>query len=294
MFRKILIPLDGSAASNAVLVVAGTLARATSAQMILLTVLPDDSVSGAIDETYLTLERIRREFDGPDSSIRTLVRSGNAAHAIVHAAEGEQADLIAMTTHGVGGLERVLMGSTSEEVLQSSPVPVLVLRAGQHRVRHLRRILVPIDGSPGSAVALSAALPLADAAGSELVLLEVVAPISQREYHVSEAGELGYDLWVGGEFEEAARQRAQDFVQHLADRLCSHGFKARGVATAGAAASCIGDTAAECKSDLIVMSTHALTGPARAILGSVADEVVRTAHQPVLLVRRNKSQLGLR
>jgi nucleotide-binding universal stress UspA family protein len=41
--------------------------------------------------------------------------------------------------------------------------------------------------------------------------------------------------------------------------------------------------------DLIVMSTHALTGPVRTLLGSVADEVVRGAHQPVLLVRQHAS-----
>ena len=44
-------------------------------------------------------------------------------------------------------------------------------------------------------------------------------------------------------------------------------------------------------SDLIVMSTHALTGPARAVLGSVADELVRTSNRPVLLVRRPDSAL---
>jgi glycine betaine transporter len=38
--------------------------------------------------------------------------------------------------------------------------------------------------------------------------------------------------------------------------------------------------------DMIVMSTHGFAGPARAVLGSTADEVVRTAHRPVLLVRQ--------
>jgi len=45
-------------------------------------------------------------------------------------------------------------------------------------------------------------------------------------------------------------------------------------------------TADEVDDDLIVMSTHALTGPARALLGSVADAVVRNAHRPGLLPRR--------
>ena len=46
--------------------------------------------------------------------------------------------------------------------------------------------------------------------------------------------------------------------------------------------------AEEATADLIVMSTQALTGPARALLGSVADAVVRTANCPVLLLRRKQ------
>lgn len=51
-------------------------------------------------------------------------------------------------------------------------------------------------------------------------------------------------------------------------------------------AEAIMQTADDVEADLIVMSTHALTGPARALLGSVADTVVRNAHRPVLLPRR--------
>ena len=61
---------------------------------------------------------------------------------------------------------------------------------------------------------------------------------------------------------------------------------AHGWARAGAAVPTIERVADQTDTDLIVMSTHALTGPARILIGSTADALVRTARRPVLLVRR--------
>jgi nucleotide-binding universal stress UspA family protein len=55
-------------------------------------------------------------------------------------------------------------------------------------------------------------------------------------------------------------------------------------------AECIVQVADQQTSDLIMMSTHALTGLRRAVLGSVADAVVRTAACPVLLLRRGNQE----
>ena len=58
--------------------------------------------------------------------IRTAL--GSAAAAIVTTAQAEKADLIAMTTHGRGGIRRLVFGSVAEEVLRTAPVPVLLFR----------------------------------------------------------------------------------------------------------------------------------------------------------------------
>jgi nucleotide-binding universal stress UspA family protein len=87
-------------------------------------------------------------------------------------------------------------------------------------------------------------------------------------------------------WEEASLSGAATYVTMLADRLRAAGLQADGRSVQGPVAKSIDAVAEELDTDLIVMSTHALTGPARAVLGSVADEVVRTSSRPVLLVRR--------
>jgi nucleotide-binding universal stress UspA family protein len=80
---------------------------------------------------------------------------------------------------------------------------------------------------------------------------------------------------------------AQQYVTRLAGRLERAKVSAEGRAQLGQPSKAIVETAETVGADLIVMSTHALTGPMRTLLGSVADEVVRGAHQPVLLVRQH-------
>jgi nucleotide-binding universal stress UspA family protein len=289
MLRKILIPLDGSAVASAVLPVALTLARATGAHLVLLRVLPekDDLPLHDINaQVYQSLERIRREMTAPGLSIRSVVRRGDPAEQILAAVRDEQVDLIAMATYGLASVDRLMVGSVSEQIVAHSPVPVLLVTPGGHAVRHIRSMLVPVDGSPGAALALGAALPLARATGAQLTLLQVAPPVHDWEYRVAEGGELGRDLSVGREYEEAGRARAEDYVNRMAERLRAKGFQASGLARVGAPATVIDESARERHVDLIVMSTHALTGPARALLGSVADKVVHITDRPVLLVRQ--------
>jgi nucleotide-binding universal stress UspA family protein len=290
MFRKMLIPHGGSEAAGAVLPVARAIARASGAEILLLRVIHGEFEGPThylTEQTHQSLERIRGELALPGLSVRTIVRHGDPAEQILDAARTEHVDVIAMTTYGLAGIDRLLMGSVAEQVLAKSAAAVLLVRPGGRRPRHLRSILVPIDGSAGAALALGAALPLARSSGATLTLLDVAPPVRAGNFQVSEAGELGRDLRVGQAYEEAGRVRAEDYVKRMTERLRAREFRATGLARTGAPAEVIVATATECHADLIVMSTHARTGPARAILGSVADAVVHLADRPVLLVRRD-------
>jgi nucleotide-binding universal stress UspA family protein len=88
-------------------------------------------------------------------------------------------------------------------------------------------------------------------------------------------------------WEEAALGRARAFLAGLKTRLGAHGIVAETVVRSGEIPPTIVSVAEELEADVIVMSTRALGGPDRALLGTVADEVVRTAHRPVLLIRRD-------
>jgi len=197
----------------------------------------------------------------------------------------QAADLVVMRTHGRVGLERTLLGSVAERVLAAGMVPAVFVRPGERSIGRIGTLLVPLDGSPGGAVALATAVGLAKATGASIRLLEVAVPIPLEAW-AGYGGMIYYDpAW-----DEEALTSAQSYVEALVTRLRGSGLKAEGEARmAPGVADTIVAVAEEVSADLIVMSTQALTGIARFLLGSVADAVVRTAHCPVLLIHRGET-----
>jgi len=159
---------------------------------------------------------------------------------------------------------------------------VLLLRPGEYRMRRLKLILVPVDGSPDSLIAVGSASRLARAAQAAIVLLRVVEPLPLWIYDPT----LGLNTGplIDPRWDEDRRQNAEHHVRQLAARLANSGLEVGADAVLGDVAAEIASYADQQAVDLIVMATHTRHGPARARLGSVADEVVRTARQPVLLV----------
>ncbi len=281
MFNRLLVPLDGSAQSAAALPLARTLARATSAAVTLLRVVPDQD---SAPEATASLKRMADELARSEIQVESVVAHGEPADGIVQQINAQAADLVIMRAHGRAGLGRAVLGSVVDRVLANSPVPVLTLRAGGRRVSQVRTLLVPVDGSPGGALALSAATGLARATGAALRLVQVVVPIPASVYAaLLQSGGGSIDpVW-----DQDAEGAAQAYVQALVVRLRGAGLRVDGqVRVAPSVADAIVVTADEEEADLIVMSTRALVGPARALLGSVADAVVRTAQCPVMLVHR--------
>jgi nucleotide-binding universal stress UspA family protein len=92
-------------------------------------------------------------------------------------------------------------------------------------------------------------------------------------------------------WDDDALLAARTYVDAVTARLNAHGLSAGGEAhMAPDVAGAIVDAVDQANADLIIMSTHALTGPARALLGSVADAVVRSSPSPVLLVKRSHAK----
>jgi nucleotide-binding universal stress UspA family protein len=286
MFSRILVPLDGSPESNAALPLARTVAAATSASITLLRVLPSSAPppdGTEHTEAQDSINRIARELAGSGVQVEAAVRYGDPAKEILQQSRAPGgADLILMRTHGRVGLERAVLGSVAQVVLKSSSVPVLLFRVGGRRISHIRTLLVPVDGSPGGALGLGVATGLARTSGAALKLLEVAIPVPPYlidTYPVIEG--------VNPAWDEQVLSAADSYVKGLASRLEANGLAADGEAhQASEVADKIVEVAEKATADLIVMSTHALTGPARAVFGSVADAVVRKSHCPVLLVHR--------
>ncbi len=125
--RRILVPLDGSERSMKILPIAGDLARATGAEVVLLEVKPTP-VPDAIAESHL--HRAEAELKNRGIPCRAEVREGEPAPGILAGAAAANADLIALTTHGRTGMARLRYGSVALDVLHRSALPMLVLRTG--------------------------------------------------------------------------------------------------------------------------------------------------------------------
>ncbi len=134
-----------------------------------------------------------------------------------------------------------------------------------------KRILVPLDGSPLAEAAIPHALALAKSCGGELVLLRVaVAPVFPLDPVLA---------WAG------AVEEARDYVAGLALKLRDEGIKITVRARWGDPVEEILEYVDEGDIDLIAMTTHGRTGLKRWVLGSVAENVLRRAAVPVLMVR---------
>jgi nucleotide-binding universal stress UspA family protein len=148
MFSKILVPLDGTAQSNAALPLARTVAQATGGKITLLRVVkPSDRVTSA--QASDDLQRIARELTAGEPPVASVVRQGaEITHEILEEIQQQSIDLVIMRTRARGGLERAVLGSVTQDVMANSRVPIMLLQPGGRRIAHIGKLLVPSDGSP--------------------------------------------------------------------------------------------------------------------------------------------------
>jgi nucleotide-binding universal stress UspA family protein len=276
------VPLDGTTESNVALPAARTMARATGASIFLLRVAQSPEPQASVNAVARMLTRVADKLTASGLRADSAVEKGQPADVILQQVREQAADLVMMRTRGRAGLQRVVMGSVAERLLSGSDVPIVMLRPGGRQMERIANLLVPVDGSPGGALALASGVELAKATRARIRLVEIVVPLSSSALTQSE-----YDpAW-----DEAALAAAETYVDRMVVRLREAGVVAEGEArVATDVPEGIVQAAEEHPSDLIVMSTNALTGLQRALLGSVADAVVRTAACPVLLLHRAEQE----
>jgi nucleotide-binding universal stress UspA family protein len=229
------------------------------------------------------LDQVARRLTRSGLHVRTIVRRGPAAEAIVDYAAQMDVLQIVMATHGYSGVSRWRHGSVAERVLQSAGAPVLMVCAkGGESISEdpmaCQRILVPLDGSDRAEQVLPSAVTVSKALDAEIILFRV--PIA----HVS--GAFADDWYVPLEGTlETASQVAEKYLDRVADELYAQSVRVMKATRMGGVADAILEYAEANKIDLIAMCTHGRTGLARWTLGSVADRVLRARCVPVLLVR---------
>ncbi len=302
MFQSLLVPLDGSEFSERTLPIAGGLARATGAALHVAHVhvshTPDhflsntqfhyegldlgeyDSRHREEEQTYLDQVRIRLSEVGAEAVDLALLE-GHVADGIAEYAESIGADMILMTTHGYSGVNRLWLGSVTDALIHDTTLPILVLHPGQNGhlppdVSELHRILLPLDMSGLAEAILEPAAELALATGAGLTLLHVA----------SASGVFGVRLLpLLPDALTPEMERAQDYLERVAERLRSHGLDVGVEVVNDTPAHGIVETAKRLDSDCIALATHGYGGVKRALLGSVADQVLRRTSLPLLIQR---------
>ena len=299
MIQNILVPVDFSGMSVQTIKTATRVARRFGASLHLAHVRQFAYASGFLPAPPMDpfpmmpleqdaeknagkdLDMLSRQCGVPSATCHVL-SGGPAFDEICRVAQNIPADLIVMPTHGRTGLKHVFLGSTAERVVQHSPCPVFVVREKKRRsktgpLHSINTILVPVDFSGCSRAGLRYAIDFANEFGARIILLHA----TYLGYIYSSEGIAIYDIPA---LQKAARKNAQRQMRQLVRAVNFGDVKFDATFTDGSPVSDICSFAKEHDVDLIITSTHGLTGLKHALIGSVAEQLVRRASCSILVV----------
>ncbi|HEY8291508.1 MAG TPA: universal stress protein [Thermomicrobiales bacterium] len=295
MFKRIVVPLDGSALAASAVPVAVALAQRTDAAIALVRVV---DLSDEIRETVSAADRVRREDARTDLAAAAVrlrdddhvpatiaIRQGNPVGNIIALAGDVEGDLICMATHGRSGLRRVIIGSVAERVLHDALVPILLVRPGVTLPADTAHtaIMVPLDGSERAELSLPYAINLAQVFGAALELVRVWSvstPASVVAPYAIDEHQTLFDV-----MRDATEESVVAYLESVKARLTPDGTEVRITALRGDAAEQLCGYIGTIRPMMVVMGTHGRSGLSRWALGSVAADIVRVGIAPVLLVR---------
>ncbi len=303
MFKRILVPLDGSGRAERAILVAAKLAHTSGAAITLLRVIdtsPASSPSAAakpiliqtVSETDIRMAQSYLDALAASDTlahihVETQAIAGLIAPTILTEAATRQIDMIVLCSHGLTGISHWALGSVAEKVARYGATPTLVLREGDS-VPTMEaangatsvRVLVPLDGSPHSEAALAPAAQLAAALAAPgqgaLHLLHVVKPDTQRSAAST----------------NMAKQYLDATINSLHNETDSSGIVNLTFTSSVASSSDIAHTiiqeaehGKEGATDIIAMTAYGNNGPQHWALGSVTERVLHATSLPLFIVQ---------
>jgi nucleotide-binding universal stress UspA family protein len=298
---RILCPIDFSLASTHAIDLAAHMAKLYGSHIAALHVVPPsvtpypglpaiDPQRGQVIDIDLRryCSETARAFSSAitaGTSVDVMVHVGEAARDILESAASLPADLIVMGTHGFSGFEHLLLGSVAEKVLRKAACPVLTVPPRAHATSDLpfKRILCAVDFSECSMRALTFARSMAEEADASLTVVHVL--------------EWPWEEPPAPRLEELPFEQAFSLAMYRREREAEAKARLATLNSEGAGDKssrvCHGKpyeqilrVAAEEHSDVIVIGVRGRGAIDRAIFGSTANHVVRTATCPVLTLRK--------
>jgi len=289
MYKKMLIPLDGSPLAEKVLPYAKQIADRLTLEPIFLHICGRDE-SKFMCEAYIEhvaeLAKTRLEAKGKTAS-------GEPAKTILNYADDHNIDMLLLATHGESGFGGWTTGRTVHRILTASKIPIILVRPDMP-VTSISRdwpktILVPLDGSPMAESVFPHLEMLAQQGRTklEVILLKVCEPPDLLSDYPEGIMPLTWDEHVK-KATVASQHTCGMYLSEAQKHLQASGVQIQLEVILGDkdnVAHEIADFASKRSCDLIAMSTHGRSGISEWPFGHVADKLVRTVSVPLFLVR---------
>ena len=307
MYRRISVPVDGTSHSMQALSLAVGIARQAACPVELVRVaypttygnelyavtLGDAQIDELRRDAQESLERAAADVEAHGVPVRTAVLDGPIPHALAEHFQSSGADLVVMTTHDRGRLERLLIGSVAESVVRHVHVPVLLVHAHDDaptltEAPPIRRILVALDGSAFGDEVIPHAANLARLMRADITLLTVIQPLLAAVALATETGTSRSIAQPSPEDIERAdsSELVSQELEETADSLRRSGATVHAhVISDGNPSRAIVEYARHHDMDLIAMTTHGRGALGRLVAGSVSTTVLHGTHTPTLLYR---------
>jgi nucleotide-binding universal stress UspA family protein len=288
MWKKILVPLDGSDLAELALPYAQELVSAFDSELILLYV-SEPAEHEYLHMHQLYLEKVAVQMKKLVKRVSPLVVSGKPVEEIVKYTEKNDIGLIIMASHGRSGIIPWATGGIASKVIDATGVPLLLIKTTKPRRKtkgkHLiSRILLPLDGSEAGEAAITRVKELKFRFEAEVILLEVVP----EGRHLRTIGGLDYILFPEQEL-ETFKAEANAYLGEVYKRLQRSKGELKIEIRSGEVAKEILNYAKRKKASLIAISSHGHSGMTKWVFGSTAQEIIQDSPIPVLVV---KSALG--
>lgn len=293
--RNYVVPIDFSKSSNLALDYAMARARRRNVKLILVHVIAANALAASSSEesqpAELIVEARNIARDNARTAMRKLVESkGLTARehrvvflerldfggAIAEQARKSRARMIIMGSEGRTGIKRLLAGSVAEATLRATRRPVLIVKKSNFIKPPAKKILVPVDFSKISEVALKRAKEIAQREKETLVLMNVVTDPERM-----------VPFYLRTQYYQSLLEAERGRIKQLARRMAIAPVQYRSlVIRARDAAAAIAKEAKKSRVSMIVMGSHGRTGLKQLALGSVAAKTLRYAACPVLVFKK--------
>ncbi len=303
MFHNVLVPVDGTALAEHALPWAIAAARPSGVvhlvhvhevvspfevEGMVMTGPPldDDLRAGETADLAGLASRVRSAAPGQAVTTRLVEPEGPFVERLIGAVTAAAADLVVVATRGRGPFARFWLGSVTEDLIRPCPVPVLVVRpadpttpADLSHPPRLRHLVVPLDGTALAEEIVEPAARLGSLFGADFTLLSVADAAADRDADAPLARTEGDPADL-----PAAADRTGAYLAGVARRFAGRGAVHYHVDWEGPVADRIVEQAQAHAESAVALATHARAGLSRLMAGSVADEVIRRATGPVLVL----------